>query len=398
MNLQMKRFDMPSLGIFMSHPIQYQVSLLREISSQNLVDMEVNFYWDFGINESYDREFKSRIKWDIPLLNGYTYKFHKNYAWNKSTSFFGCTNPSVILPIFSKRYDVVLIYGWGLLSNWLVIFACLITGTKIMMSSESPVSHEKTKRGLKARLRKILLSRIFNRVNAFLYIGEENRRFYKYFDVPDSKLFFVPYAVDNRRHQDSRISQRSSTAENRIVILFVGKLFVKKRPFDLLNAYELALKKVKKKSSLDLELWFVGDGEQREALESFCKFHSLSGVKFFGFKNQTELPQFYQSADIFVLPSGYGETWGLVVNEAMCHGLPILVSDRVGCGLDLVTSKNGFIFKYGDSSDLAEKIVTLVLDEELRVKFGEQSIKVVAEYSQEIAASNIVSVVHRISG
>jgi glycosyltransferase involved in cell wall biosynthesis len=83
-------------------------------------------------------------------------------------------------------------------------------------------------------------------------------------------------------------------------------------------------------------------------------------VDFAGFKNQTELPAFYAAADVLVLPSDGGETWGLVVNEAMACGLPAIVSDAVGCAPDLIQEgKTGFTFPLGSESELAARLMAL---------------------------------------
>ena len=103
-----------------------------------------------------------------------------------------------------------------------------------------------------------------------------------------------------------------------------------------------------------------------------------------GFKNQTELPEYYAMADIFVLPSGVGETWGLVVNEAMCFSLPVILSDIVGCGTDLVYSgENGYIFSTGNVHALTECLNLLCADSVKIKKFGEKSRKRIGVYNYE---------------
>jgi glycosyltransferase involved in cell wall biosynthesis len=380
---------MTRLGIFMSHPIQYQIGLLRNISKHEGIDLLVNFYWDFGINESYDPEFDSKIKWDLPLLDGYKSRFIKNYAKKKSTSFFGCNNPGVVLPIFRKEFDVVLIFGWALFSNWLVVLAAVLSRTRIMLCAESPLSHEVPKKGLFGKVRRAILKSLFSTVSGFLYIGKENRLFYENFGVSPKKLFFAPYAVDNTRHVETRKEtpiERNTAAP--VKILFVGKLIEKKRPMDLLQAFHRLQKEAGEPIA---ELWFVGSGNQQADLEAYIAEHGVKAVTFWGFQNQTELPRFYADADVFVLPSGYGETWGLVVNEAMCHGKPVIVSDLVGCGSDLVTGNNGFRFPYKDVPRLAEALGQLVSDRALRSRFGRESFRIIQGYSQEVSASNIAN-------
>jgi len=126
----------------------------------------------------------------------------------------------------------------------------------------------------------------------------------------------------------------------------------------------------------------VGDGVLRSNLEKYVKENNLKNIHFTGFKNQTELPQYYALADIFVLPSGIGETWGLVVNEAMCFSLLVIVSDVVGCGQDLVRqNENGFVFLLGDINKLAERLKELAENKEKREQFGKKSFEIIQKYS-----------------
>ena len=96
-------------------------------------------------------------------------------------------------------------------------------------------------------------------------------------------------------------------------------------------------------------LLFVGDGDQRGPLEEVAREMQLDAVRFLGFKNQSELPAYYDLCEVFVLPSVF-EPWGLAVNEVMNAGRAVIVSDQVGCGPDLVRNgENGFIFEAGDT-------------------------------------------------
>ena len=111
----------------------------------------------------------------------------------------------------------------------------------------------------------------------------------------------------------------------------------------------------------------------------------LKNVHFSGFMNQTELPAYYAASDIFVLPSGAGETWGLVVNEAMAAGLPVIASDMVGCVPDLIRhGRNGYVFPAGDVGELARVLAELIGNPSLRKKFVEESFKIILNYTLNV--------------
>lgn len=386
----------------MSHPIQYQVPLLRKIAAREEIDLTAYFFWDFGVKETKDPEFGKGVKWDIPILEGYKYKFIKNYAKNPSSSFFGQLNFGIIPELIKNKYDAVLVYGWNSLPNWLAFLLSPFIGTKIILVGESPFSQEIKKSKFTIALKQIILGVIFKLASAIMYIGKENKRFYEFYGVPERKLFFMPYAVENDRF----ISEKNKLSNRRVefraklkipkdaaTILFVGKLFGKKRPTDLLSAYaEL------QREGANAALVFVGDGELRPQLEKYVKENELKNVHFVGFKNQTELAEYYVLSDIFVLPSGAGETWGLVVNEAMCSGLPVVVSDVVGCCADLVQAgENGFVFPLGNIKELTKDLGELVHNPSKRTEFGKRSSEIISGYSQEKDVENIVAALKKIT-
>ena len=191
---------MIKLGVFMSHPIQYQANLLRLLSKGSDIQTKVSFFWNFGVADSYDPEFATNLTWDIAILDGYERQFLKNSSVSPSSSFFGCVNPGVVLDIYRNNYDAVLIFGWGLFSNWLVVATCKIFKIPILLIGEAPLSHQAFLSVFKAQIKKFALRLFFRGISAFGYIGQENKKFYLSYGVDGANLFFAPYAVDNGRY------------------------------------------------------------------------------------------------------------------------------------------------------------------------------------------------------
>jgi glycosyltransferase involved in cell wall biosynthesis len=121
-------------------------------------------------------------------------------------------------------------------------------------------------------------------------------------------------------------------------------------------------------------------------------------VTFAGFVNQTEIVRAYVAADCLVLPSDTGETWGLVVNEAMASGLPAIVSDEVGCGPDLVTEDvTGSIFPMGDVDALADRLTRFAGDPAgLRGMGARARERVSSQYSVERAVAGTLAAIDAI--
>ena len=176
-----------------------------------------------------------------------------------------------------------------------------------------------------------------------LPIGKSNARWYLNNGLKNDQLIKAPYFIDNARFAGQVAQQQSerpalrqhwNIPEEAFCFLFAGKLQSKKRPQDLIEALALLLKE-KPKGLPAVHLLIVGNGHLKEACEKQVHRSGLP-VSFAGFLNQTEITRAYVACDCFVLPSDHGETWGLVVNQAMACGLPAVVSDQVGCHEDLI--------------------------------------------------------------
>ncbi len=385
-----KRFK---LAILISHPIQYQAPLYKLLSNEPNIDLTVLFCSDFGLKEYKDKGFGEEIKWDIPLLDGYKYKFLKNISPFPNVShFWGLINPEVVEELKNNNYDAIWIHGWRCLTDWFAMLSAFKLGIPVLLRGEANVLERSF--SFKCLVRKFILKNIFRKVFAFLSIGTFNTEFYKNYDVPKEKIFLVPYIVNNDFFisnanklisQKDRLKQKYNIPKDLPIILFSGKLIDNKKPLDLLKAYELVLKEI------NAVLIYLGDGELRKEIEKYIKTHKLKNVYLMGFKNQTELPEFYAMADIFVLPSSF-EPWGLVVNEAMCFGLPVIVSDQVGASGDLVKGGvNGYIYSSKQAYELSDKLKVLLKNKILREEFGKASLGIIKNWSYKECVHGLLS-------
>ncbi|MFA5098670.1 MAG: glycosyltransferase family 4 protein [Candidatus Paceibacterota bacterium] len=378
---------MRKLAILTSHPIQYQVPLFQKLAKEPQVDLTVYFCWDFGVGkESFDHELGKNIKWDLPLLDGYNYKFLKNYSPRPENYLLGLINFGIVRELKNGKYDLLFVHGWNSFTNILAVLTAFLLGISVAMHGDNCFACELVKPLWKRGLKKIILTVFFKKIRHFLYMGNEDKKFYKYHGVPENKLISMPYATDNdyfyklSESIDRKKVREREKVKNNIVILFVGKLVNRKRPMDLLKAYESLAKNYKPKTK-SLSLIFVGDGNLRPELEKYARDRNLKDVVFAGFKNLTETPEYYAIADIFVIPS-FNECWGIVVNEAMCFGLPIIASDTVGAISDLVLeNKNGLIYKTGEIENLVYCLEQLVKDDKKRQSFGKKSLEIIKNYS-----------------
>jgi glycosyltransferase involved in cell wall biosynthesis len=187
--------------------------------------------------------------------------------------------------------------------------------------------------------------------------------------------------------QRIEVRKRYQIPTDRPAILYAAKFARRKRPLDLLEA----ACRLRMKATKPFTLVMVGSGELEQELRTFCKKGSVDNVLFPGFINQSELPRLYGACDIFALPSEH-EPWGLAVNEAMCAGLPIVVSQEVGCVGDLVEDGvNGYTPAAGDLNGLTDALWLLIEDENLRQRLGQASLTRISQWGFRECADGIRS-------
>jgi glycosyltransferase involved in cell wall biosynthesis len=366
------------LAILTTHPIQYQVPLWQALAQDGRVPFEVWYLTDHGIRPTRDREFGQTFSWDIDTLSGYPYRFLSTVEGSTPAAFWKCRLSERLRDrLRASGATALWIQGWQVAAYWQAVREARTAGVEVWLRGESNdlAPHPFWKRAVKqAQLRWL-----FERVDRFFYIGTANRRLYEKFGVSDSQLYPAPYAVDNGRFARQAAALRPRRAELRrkwgisddaFCVLFCGKFIEKKHPLDLVAA----ARQLGEKGLLpNLHLLFAGSGALGSELRGACRVvfdaesatpcrqqdrqPQLPPASFTGFLNQTEVSEAYVAADCLVLPSDHGETWGLVVNEALAGGLPCLVSDACGCAEELAGEARSF--KLADIPMLAAKLVDL---------------------------------------
>ena len=385
----------PKITYLLSHPIQYFSPLFRELAKA--VDLEVYYFSNASIKGQKDAGFGKTIKWDTPLLDGYTSLFLKNYGKksNPDNHFLDVFNPGAIKVISRRKQAVTVVNGWTYSSTLLAIFWSKMLGRKVWLRAESPLNQELRKSKRVLLLKRIFLKHILFRffVDKCLYIGTESGNFFRYYGLTNDRLIYTPYAVDNAffsktydlwRDQVPGLKRKLGIQEEKKVILFVGKYTSKKRPLDLLQSFQ-------QMGRNDCILIMVGEGELRQEMEIYVKSAGLEDkVVFTGFVNQSEISSYYSVADVFVMCSGMGETWGLSVNEAMNFARPVIVSNTCGCSVDLVKhGENGFIFEEGNIGQLTDFLQRMLADASFAKSAGIRSREIIEDFSIQRIVQNL---------
>jgi len=295
---------------------------------------------------------------------------------------FAMPTPHIWKIVRQSRLDALLIYGHVQLANHIALLAAKSLGIPVFYRGETHLQLDRSR--AKRVARRLLMGTYYKLIDGFLAIGSLNRLFYRAMGVPESKIFWVPYAVDNERIiasaaltpiDRSALRHALGARDDVPLLIYASKLTARKHPDDLLSAARTL-----RHDGLDFDLLFVGTGEMDARLREAA--HDFPGPApiFAGFKNQSEMPEVLGSADIFILPSE-NEPWGLIINEAMCAGLAIVTTHEVGAVPDLVKEGiNGRLFEAGG---LANALRPLVADRALTAGMGEESRRIIAGWGYD---------------
>ena len=373
------------LAYFVTHPIQYQAPLLKQLAAEPGVDLTVFFLSEVSTSAYHDRGFNKIVQWDVPLLEGYRHKFLPSQT---RPGDFSLTNPKVKLAALrdalnSDTWDAVWVHGYGNLALLYVIWYASRKRIPLLFRGESNLCCSPR------NFRKDLFIRWLVRHSAaLLWIGSDNRDYYEFYGAQPGQLFFTPYAVNNDLFQSCVASSQDSSSPPKTVFLYASKFLARKHAPLLLQAFQ----EIPDSLRSNAELWYVGDGDDAAVLEHLIEEYDVGAqVKLLGFKNQSEMPQYLSRCDVFVLPSEK-EPFGLIINEAMNLGKAIITTDEVGAARDLVEhGVNGWVVKAADRQALTEALQQAICDRAGLAKMGEVSLAKISGWSYQQDIEGIVA-------
>lgn len=368
------------LAIISSHPIQYNAPMFALLSKSDIIEPKVFYTWSQSQQELFDKDFGKTIQWDIPLLDGYEYEFVENVSTDPGPhNGKGIDCPGLNSAIEDWGADAVFIFGWNYKahSEAMKHFKGKIP---VYFRGDSTLIDEKG--GFKQILRRLYLTWVYKKTDYAFYVGKNNKEYFLKHGIKEKNLFFAPHAIDNQRFNDANGDYTKQALEwnkdlnitdDKIVVLFVGKFEPKKNPIILIEA-------AKKLDPNKYHFIFVGNGLLEEEMKKVSS--GMSNIHYLPFQNQSKMPVVYHMADVLALPSqGPGETWGLVVNEAMACKKAILISTKAGSFSDLVKNGiNGYVFDSGNTKKCVESL-TKMGDKSTVIKMGEESGKKIEKWS-----------------
>lgn len=349
----------------------YRIPLFNALARQPDVDLHVIFLAETDPNLRHWQVYKEEIQFSYEVLR----------SWRKRVGRYNALlNFGLDRALEEARPDVILCGGYNYVASWEALYWARGHVIPFLLWSESNLQDLRRGRALVEMLK----DEFFRQCSGFVVPGGSAREYLRAHKVREAAIFTAPNAVDNDLFAAAATDARRNAAARRAELglpsryfLYLGRLVAEKGVFDLLAAYA----KLDELRREQIGLVYVGDGVSRRQLEERAASVSPGTIRFAGFVQRNPLATYYALAEMLILPT-YSDTWGLVVNEAMACGLPVLVSRVAGCAADLVTENwNGLLILPGDVPTLSSAMESLAGSSKLCASMGANSAQLISRYS-----------------
>ena len=357
----------------------YRIPVFNALARHSGVDLHVIFLAETDRTQREWNIYKNEINFSYQVLPSWRRRYGKqSILLNRGLS----TALEVAQP------DAILCGGYNYLASWQAQAWAHKQDVPFLAWVESTAIDRRGNHTLIESLKK----KFIGGCDGFVVPGKSSAEYIRSFNISPENIYTAPNAVDidyfaaQSKHAKANAAfyrERLQLPER--YFLYVGRLVKQKGIFDLLQAYSLLPEKIKN----EVGMAFVGDGPERSQLQERTKEFNLRNVRFPGFVQKEDLPYYYGLAEAFVLPT-HTDPWGLVVNEAMACGPPVIVTEVAGCAADLVKDQcNGFLVRPNDPIQLASALETIANDADMRAAMGQRSRALIEHYSPELCAEGI---------
>lgn len=312
--------------------------------------------------------------------------------WEETSAVF--LSWKLIMMCFWLKPDCILLGEYSAMPYWAAWIYGRLFGKRLFAMVESQ-GQDHPRKGtvatMKARLKRLFLTHC----EKVMVAGEKHKAYVVSLGISEEHIvimggvggvdraIYAPYLAQYDTVEKRRGIAALLGIPERSYFLYVGRFAKEKNVFTLLDAY--------RKSDAAKKGWgllLVGSGPQESELRRYISDKGIKNVVFPGFIQQEQLPLYYLASTVFVLPS-LSEPWGLVVDEAITMGLPVLISNRCGCVPDIVKEgENGFVFSPDDVQALTEAMQKMMGSSELE-KMRMASLRISQSCSPSISAKHI---------
>ncbi|WP_421716483.1 glycosyltransferase family 4 protein [Arcobacter arenosus] len=279
----------------------------------------------------------------------------------------------------NENPKILYLGGYFHIAFWTALIWAKIHSVKIILEMDSnKFDHVRVE--WKEYIKKIFVS---NCTVGITY-GELSRAYFQELGMSNKKIIIKPNVSSKTLFYKSNLLEKPNCMIIDNYFIYVGRFSKEKNLLLFLNAFNDAYKKLKTQK---WGILLVGSGPQEEELKEYISKFNIPNVTFSGFVDKNDLVKYYNYSKVFVLPST-SEPWGLVANEAMMSGLPVIISTQCGCSLDLVQN-NGFTFNPFNKLELEKILMTYMMEEVNINEQSKESLKLIEKFTPELAAKKI---------
>jgi glycosyltransferase involved in cell wall biosynthesis len=341
----------------------YRIPFLQELSQQDDIDLHILLLSRSEKNR--DWQFSPPSSLNIKVLPDFGFDFSNRYE-----GLVYHINPTATLEILKGRFDVVIFDGWESFAGQTCPILCKTRGIPYITWVESTLGQPSKRRSVAKPLNRIIIKN----AAAMVIPGSKAEDYVKSLGGTQEKIFIAPNSVDNEyfKNESEKYRQYKEELKSRLeinselTILSIAQLIRRKGIHLLIEAFSLV-----RKEFGNVGLAILGEGKSKGELIRLCQKLKLKDVYFIGSVPYSQLIQYYALADIFALPS-LEEVWGLVLNEAMACGLPVITTKAVGAVPDLIKDgEDGFVVNAGDSHQLHQAIKNMLQNRDRMKRMGQ---------------------------
>ncbi len=358
----------------------YRIPVFNALAKRKELDLHVIFLAETDPTWRQWRVYKEEIEFRYDVLPSWRRRFRKHHL---------LLNRGVVKALNRIRPDVLICGGYNYVASWQAVLWARSHRVPALLWSES-TAHEQRSRHRLIEFLKILFLRL---CQGFVVPGTASEEYLRALGIARDCIFRAPNAVDidffSTLAQDchQQLELRALLDVPSRYFLYVGRLVKEKGLFDLLRAYARLDPCLRSKVGLVLS----GHGQDQVALMEEASRIKPGAIRFVGFLHREDLPSLYALADAVVLPT-HSDPWGLVVNEAMSCGRPVVVTSVAGCASDLVKDGwNGHVVSPANISQLSSSLARLAENSELRRQMGIRGWEMIQAFSPDSWAYGIAN-------
>jgi glycosyltransferase involved in cell wall biosynthesis len=373
------------IALVVSHPIQHFCPQYESFAANIAADFKVFFASKLGYQKYYDSNFKQEVFWSNIRLDKFPHLFVNGDAVLPADASLDAPNLEKELIFFNP--DCIIVYGYfqkyqRRAYRWAI-------KNKKVIAYISDSERRQYRNGIKEWVKYFYLKRFFSKINFFLTVGNSNEEYYQYYSVKEHRFLRMHFPIDIIAYEKAWLQREKIGAElrrkyhihpSRFVASVVGKLVTWKNQDHIIDAMIQLEDK-----TVYLDLFIIGSGSMRDQWEEKAKRLKHSKVHFTGFINIEDLPAFYAASNLYIHPASI-EPHSIAISEAIFMGCPVIVSNTCGSygsSDDVQVDKNGWVYRFGNIEELAQRIEMAVSQPALLKNYSIQSHELGVQFQKE---------------